>query len=126
MTTETLQQVSKLSFGTKFAYGIGQVAEQIKNQGFNAFLFFYFTQVLGLAGTLAGAAVLTHGGRQILRPEAAACAELGERYVRQARAAAVDGVVHVRSVRGPDVREGVRPREPRQGEAPITFERGIR
>ena len=50
--------MAKLSVGTKFAYGIGQVAEQIKNQGFNAFLFFYFTQVLGLAGTLAGAAVL--------------------------------------------------------------------
>ena len=50
--------MAKLSVGTKFAYGIGQVAEQIKNQGFNAFLFFYFTQVLGLSGTLAGTAVL--------------------------------------------------------------------
>ena len=50
--------MAKLSVNTKFAYGIGQVAEQIKNQGFTAFLFFYFTQVLGLSGTLAGAAVL--------------------------------------------------------------------
>ena len=39
---------------TKFAYGIGQVAETIKSTGFDIFLFFYFTQVLGLSGTLAG------------------------------------------------------------------------
>jgi Na+/melibiose symporter-like transporter len=50
--------VSKLSIGTKFAYGLGQVGEQVKNQGFNAFLFFFFTQVLGLSGSLAGTAIL--------------------------------------------------------------------
>lgn len=43
---------------TKFAYGVGQVGEQVKNQGFNTFLFFYFTQVLGLSGSLAGTAIL--------------------------------------------------------------------
>ncbi len=47
-----------LSVATKLAYGIGQIAEQVKNQGFNAFLFFFFTQVLGLSGSLAGAAIL--------------------------------------------------------------------
>ena len=47
-----------LKFRTKFAYGTGQIGEQIKNQGFNIFLFFYFTQVLGLSGSLAGTAVL--------------------------------------------------------------------
>ena len=50
--------MNKVSLQTKFAYGLGQIAEQVKNQGFNAFLFFYFTQVLGLSGSLAGAAVL--------------------------------------------------------------------
>ena len=50
--------MGRLSRGTKFAYGIGQVGEQIKNQGFNTFLFFYFTQVLGLSGSLAGTAIL--------------------------------------------------------------------
>jgi GPH family glycoside/pentoside/hexuronide:cation symporter len=48
----------RISTGTKFAYGLGQVGEQVKNQGFNAFLFFYFVQVLGLSGTLAGTAIL--------------------------------------------------------------------
>lgn len=46
-----------LTLGTKFAYGIGQVAEGIKSRGFDYIAFFYFTQVLGLSGSLAGAAV---------------------------------------------------------------------
>ena len=50
--------MNKLSVGTKFAYGLGQVGEQVKNQGFSVFLFFYFTQVLGLSGSLAGTAIL--------------------------------------------------------------------
>lgn len=47
-----------LSARTKFAYGLGQVAETVKSTGFDLFLFFYFTQVLGLAGSLAGLAVM--------------------------------------------------------------------
>ena len=47
-----------LSTRTKFAYGVGQVGEQVKNQGFSVFLFFYYTQVLGLNASLAGTAVL--------------------------------------------------------------------
>lgn len=47
-----------LAARTKFAYGVGQVAETIKSTGFDIFLFFYFTQVLGLSGTLAGLAVM--------------------------------------------------------------------
>ncbi|MDH5673595.1 MAG: MFS transporter [Myxococcales bacterium] len=47
----------KLSTRTKFAYGIGQVGEQVKTRGFDLFVFFYFQQVLGLSGTLTGAAV---------------------------------------------------------------------
>lgn len=46
-----------LSISTKFAFGIGQVAEGIKSRGFDIIVFFYFTQVLGLQGSLAGAAV---------------------------------------------------------------------
>jgi Na+/melibiose symporter-like transporter len=49
--------MSGLSIRTKFAYGIGQVGEQIKITGFDLFVFFYFQQVVGLSGTLCGAAV---------------------------------------------------------------------
>lgn len=49
---------TKLPFKTKLAYGMGQVAETIKSTGFDIFLFFYFTQVLGLSGSLAGLAVM--------------------------------------------------------------------
>jgi len=48
----------KLSLTTKTAYGVGQVAEGVKNAAFNIFLFFYFNQVLGLSGSLAGLALL--------------------------------------------------------------------
>ena len=47
----------KISIPTKLSYGVGQVAEQIKVQGFDAFVFFYFNQILGLEGWLTGAAV---------------------------------------------------------------------
>ncbi len=43
---------------TVVAYGIGQVAEGVKNHAFTAFLLFYYTSVLGLSGTLAGAALM--------------------------------------------------------------------
>lgn len=46
-----------LDVRTKFAYGVGQVAEGIKSRGFDYVAFFYFTQVLGLSGSLAGTAV---------------------------------------------------------------------
>jgi GPH family glycoside/pentoside/hexuronide:cation symporter len=49
--------VRKLPLGTKIAYGIGQVGEGIKSRGFDFVVFFYFTQVLGLSGSLAGIAV---------------------------------------------------------------------
>lgn len=50
--------MDKLPARTKFMYGLGQTMERLKNQDFETFLFFYFTQVQGLSGTLAGAAVL--------------------------------------------------------------------
>ncbi len=51
------QDSAQLDFGSKFAYGFGQAAEGIKNGAFAVFLFFYYVQVLGLSGTLAGLAV---------------------------------------------------------------------
>jgi Na+/melibiose symporter-like transporter len=41
---------------THAAYGVGQIAEGLKNTSFELFVFFYYTQVLGLSGTLAGLA----------------------------------------------------------------------
>ncbi|MDG1233311.1 MAG: MFS transporter [Pseudomonadales bacterium] len=41
----------RLSVPTMVAYGFGQVAESIKNQGFNVFLLFYYNQVLQVSAT---------------------------------------------------------------------------
>lgn len=46
-----------LSFSIKASYGIGQMAEGLKNATFGTFLLFYYNQVLGMSGTLAGIAV---------------------------------------------------------------------
>lgn len=42
----------------KLAYGVGQVAEGLKNGAFETFLLFYYNQVLGLPGALSGAALM--------------------------------------------------------------------
>ena len=57
MSPEVTSNQARLGWRTKFAYGIGQVGEQVKTRGMDLFVFFYFQQVLGLSGTLAGAAV---------------------------------------------------------------------
>ena len=44
-------------FSSKFAFGVGQFAEGLKNTGFSLFILFYYNQVLGLSGTLAGSAL---------------------------------------------------------------------
>ncbi len=49
--------VPPLGFGTKLAYGVGQVAEGLKNTAMATFVLFYYNQVLGLPGTLAGLAL---------------------------------------------------------------------
>jgi len=49
----------KLTFGVKLAYGAGQLAEGLKNGALGTFLIFYYSQVLGMSGTLAGLAVGT-------------------------------------------------------------------
>jgi len=47
----------KLSLPTMFAYGVGQTVDGVKNQAFNVFLLFYYQQVIGISGTLAGLAL---------------------------------------------------------------------
>lgn len=42
----------------KLAYGVGQIGTGVKNVAFSVFLFFYYNQVLGVAGSLVGAASL--------------------------------------------------------------------
>jgi Na+/melibiose symporter-like transporter len=51
--------VERLERRTKHAYGFGEIAEGVKNTAFTTFLLFYFNQVLGLSGTLAGVALFT-------------------------------------------------------------------
>jgi glycoside/pentoside/hexuronide:cation symporter, GPH family len=48
----------KLSVFTKLAYGVGEMAEGVKTAALETFLFFYYVQVVGLSGSLAGLALL--------------------------------------------------------------------
>lgn len=43
---------------TKLSYGVGQLSDGVKQSAFTTFLFFYYNQVLGLSGSLAGMAAL--------------------------------------------------------------------
>ena len=47
-----------MEFSTKLGYGVGQLSDGIKQASFSTFLFFYYNQVLGLSGSLAGGAAL--------------------------------------------------------------------
>lgn len=47
----------KVSRSTRYAFGLGQVAEGLKNFGFNLFVLFYYNSVLGLSGSLCGLAI---------------------------------------------------------------------
>ena len=42
----------------KLGYGVGQISDGVKQTSFSIFLFFYYNQVLGLSGSLAGTAAL--------------------------------------------------------------------
>jgi Na+/melibiose symporter-like transporter len=44
-------------FRVRLAYGVGQLAEGMKNGALGLFVFFYYSQVLGLSATLTGIAV---------------------------------------------------------------------
>ncbi len=52
-----MQTSFRLSQKIKFAYALGRAAEGIKSRAFEFFLFFYYVQVLGLSGSMAGLAV---------------------------------------------------------------------
>lgn len=54
----TVVHAGRLPLRTKFAFGVGQLAEGAKNSGFGIFLLIYYNQVLGLPGTLAGIAIM--------------------------------------------------------------------
>ena len=47
----------KLRFDMKLAFGVGQAAEGLFAAAYGTFLIFYYNQVLGMSGSLAGAAV---------------------------------------------------------------------
>lgn len=47
----------KIPLATKTLYGTGSVASGIKDTAFNVFLLFFYTQVAGLSGVLAGVAI---------------------------------------------------------------------
>ncbi|MEM8501209.1 MAG: MFS transporter [Pseudomonadota bacterium] len=53
----TKTQKAKLSHSVRWSFGIGQMAEGIKNSSFSAFLLFYYNQVLGLPAESAGLAI---------------------------------------------------------------------
>lgn len=50
--------MNRLSQSTKLGYGMGGIAVGVKDAAFNMFLMFYYTQVLGLKGSVAGIALL--------------------------------------------------------------------
>jgi|TARA_Y100000310_G_scaffold42409_1_gene39708 Na+/melibiose symporter-like transporter len=52
-----VEQNDIVAMRTKLAFGVGATAEAAVNVGFNAFNFFFYNQILGLSGTLAGLAV---------------------------------------------------------------------
>ena len=53
-----MQGRSVLPLHTKLLFGMGNIAEGLKNRTFETFLFFYYVQVLGLPPGLAGTAFL--------------------------------------------------------------------
>ncbi|MEM7020052.1 MAG: MFS transporter, partial [Pseudomonadota bacterium] len=59
----------KLSFNTKFSYGIGQAGEGMFGTGLSFFLLFYYSQILeldpGLAGSAIGIAVILDGASDL-------------------------------------------------------------
>ncbi len=48
---------ARLSWRLRILYGVGQMPEGVKTAAFGFFLLFYYNQVLGLSGTLAGIAL---------------------------------------------------------------------
>jgi Na+/melibiose symporter-like transporter len=62
MTVSSVEQAARpgqgrVPLGTRILYGVGSMAEGIKNTAFNVFLLFYYNNVLGVSGTLTGMAI---------------------------------------------------------------------
>ena len=53
-----MAKIPPITVRTKFAFGVGQVAEGVKNTAFSTFVLLYYNQVLGLSGSLAGLAIM--------------------------------------------------------------------
>ena len=47
----------RVPLATRVLFGVGSIAEGVKNTAFNVFLLFYYNQVLGVSGTLTGTAI---------------------------------------------------------------------
>ncbi len=56
MTPPSATQPGPLPLSTKLTYGVGSIAEGVKDAAFKTFLLFYYNQVLGLPGWMGGAA----------------------------------------------------------------------
>lgn len=56
LATPTASSASALRLHTKVLYGIGEISNSIKSYAFGLLLLFFYTSVLGLPGTLVGAA----------------------------------------------------------------------
>ena len=67
-------QVPPLNLLTRLSYGVGQISDGVKQASFSTFLFFYYNQVLGLSGSLAGMAALAVVSLWVLRPGRLICA----------------------------------------------------
>lgn len=53
-----MERIPPITTRTKLAFGVGQVAEGVKNTAFSTFVLLYYNQVLGLSGSLAGLAIM--------------------------------------------------------------------
>jgi Na+/melibiose symporter-like transporter len=56
-TPDRQEDAPRIPLTTKLYYGSGSIAEGTHNIAFNTLLLFYYNQVLGLSGTLGGAAI---------------------------------------------------------------------
>ncbi len=59
MTISQAATEHPIGLPTKLAFGAGSIATGVKDTAFNVFLLFFYTQVAGLSGALAGAAIFT-------------------------------------------------------------------
>lgn len=51
------EAVPALDLSSKLSFGVGQIAEGVKTCAFGTYLLFYYNQILGLSGDLAGLAI---------------------------------------------------------------------